>query len=124
MMAPYVMIYLSSVLIAAISQVLLKKEAMKPHANVIMEYLNPMVIIAYTFFLGTTVLSMIAYKGIPLNLGPILETTSYFYITIFGVTIFKEKLTKQKVLALGLIVVGIAVYTLGEKLPGLGTIIF
>ena len=119
-MAPYILIYLSSVFVASVSQVLLKKEAQKPHKNVIQEYLNPLVIIAYTFFLGTTVLSMLAYKGIPLNLGPILETTSYFYITIFGVIIFKERLTKQKILALALIVVGIAIYTLGDKIPGLG----
>lgn len=122
-MAPFVMIYLSSVLVAAISQVLLKKEALKPHKNVIMEYLNPMVIIAYIFFLGTTVLSMLAYKGIPLSLGPILETTSYFYITIFGVAIFKEHLTKRKVFALVLIIAGIAMYTVGNQIPGLGTVL-
>ncbi len=122
-MAPYVIVYLSSVLVAAVSQVLLKKEAMKPHENVIREYLNPLVIIAYIFFFGTTVLSILAYKGIPLNLGPILETTSYFYITIFGVVIFKEKLTGQKILALVLIVAGIAMYTLGGQLPGLGLIL-
>lgn len=122
-MAPYVIVYLSSVLVAAVSQVLLKKEAMKPHENVIREYLNPLVIIAYLFFFGTTVLSILAYKGIPLNLGPILETTSYFYITIFGVVIFKEKLTGRKILALVLIVAGIAMYTLGGQLPGLGLIL-
>ncbi len=116
-MAPYVMIYLSSVFVSAVSQVLLKKEAVKPHKNVIQEYLNPLVIIAYTFFLGTTVLSMLAYKGIPLNLGPILETTSYLYITVFGVVIFKEKLTRQKMLALVLIIAGIAVYTVGDMIP-------
>ena len=122
-MAPYVILYLSSVFIAAISQVLLKKEAMKPHKNVIQEYLNPLVVIAYTFFLGTTILSMLAYKGIPLNLGPILETTSYLYITVFGVTIFKEKLTKQKTLALLMIITGIAVYTVGDMIPGLNMVL-
>ncbi len=122
-MAPYVILYLSSVFIAAISQVLLKKEAMKPHKSVIQEYLNPLVVIAYTFFLGTTILSMLAYKGIPLNLGPILETTSYLYITVFGVTIFKEKLTKQKTLALLMIITGIAVYTVGDMIPGLNMVL-
>lgn len=122
-MAPYVILYLSSVFIAAISQVLLKKEAMKPHKSVIQEYLNPLVVIAYTFFLGTTILSLLAYKEIPLNLGPILETTSYLYITVFGVTIFKEKLTKQKTLALLMIITGIAVYTVGDMVPGLNMVL-
>ncbi len=122
-MTPYVVLYISSVFIAAISQVLLKKEAMKPHKSVLQEYLNPLVVIAYTFFLGTTILSMLSYKGIPLNLGPILETTSYLYITVFGVVIFKEKLTKQKLLALLLIIIGIAFYTMGDIIPGLNRIL-
>ena len=44
-------------------------------------------------------------------MGPILEATSYIYITVFGVTIFKEKLTKRKVVALITIIAGIIVYS-------------
>ena len=39
-------------------------------------------------FVGCTFLTMLAYKGIPLSLGPVLEATSYLYVTVFGVTIF------------------------------------
>ena len=46
----------------------------------------------------------------PVSLGPVLETTAYIYITIFGVTIFKEKLNAKKILALALIIAGIAIY--------------
>ena len=76
------------------------------------EYLNPLVIIACTIFVGTTLLSVYAYKGIPLFKGPVLEATSYIYITIFGVCIFKEKLNPKKIVALLLIVGGILVYSL------------
>lgn len=55
---------------------------------------------------------MYAYKGIPLSMGPVLEATSYIYITIFGVCIFKEKLNPKKIVALLLIVGGILVYSL------------
>ena len=75
------------------------------------EYLNPLVIIACTIFVGTTLLSVYAYKGIPLFKGPVLEATSYIYITIFGVCIFKEKLNPKKIVALLLIVGGILVYS-------------
>ena len=72
------------------------------------------VISAYTIFVLATFLSVFAYKVVPLSMGPILEATSYIYITIFGVTIFKEKLTKRKVIALITIIAGIVVYsTLG-----------
>lgn len=60
------------------------------------EYLNPMVIFAYAMFVGTTFLSIIAYRGIPLSMGPILEATSYIYVTVFGVKIFHERLNKKE----------------------------
>lgn len=108
----YSCVLLAGVFISAISQVLLKKAAMKHYDNHIQEYMNPMVIFAYAMFVGTTFLSIIAYRGIPLSMGPILEATSYIYVTIFGVKIFKEKLNKKKILALGFIIVGIMVYSL------------
>lgn len=108
----YAAILLVGVFISAVSQVMLKKAALKKYDSKIKEYLNPLVIIAYILFFGTTLLSIVAYKGIPLSLGPILEATSYIYVTAFGVLIFKEKMNSRKWIALGLIVAGIAVYAL------------
>lgn len=108
----YSCVLLAGVFISAISQVMLKKAAMKTYPSKIREYLNPLVIIAYGLFVGTTLLSIIAYRGIPLSMGPILEATSYIYITFFGVKIFKEKMNKKKILALALILVGIVVYSI------------
>ena len=101
---------LTGVFISAVSQVMLKKASMKKYDSPIKEYLNPLVIFAYVLFVGTTLLSILAYRGIPLSLGPVLEATSYIYVTVFGVVIFKEKLTKRKVLALGCILGGIVIY--------------
>lgn len=106
----YSLLLLFGVFISAISQVLLKKAAMKQYASPLQEYLNPQVIFAYVLFVGTTFLSILAYRGIPLSLGPVLESTSYIYVTFFGVTIFKEQLTPKKVFALGLIILGIVIY--------------
>ena len=108
----YAGILLLGVFISAISQVMLKKAAMKTYASPIHEYLNLLVIFAYMLFVGTTFLSILAYRGIPLSLGPVLEATSYFYVTFFGITIFKEKLNRKKLLALTLIIAGILVYSL------------
>lgn len=112
-MAVYVCILMVSVFISSVSQVLLKKSALKTYDSPLKEYLNPLVIFAYTLFLGTTLLSVLAYRGIPLSLGPVLEATGYLYVTLFGVVIFKEKMTPRKLLALGLILAGIAIYALG-----------
>lgn len=88
-----------------------KKAAGKTYENKIREYVNLPVISAYTIFVVATFLSVFAYKVVPLSMGPILEATSYIYITVFGVTIFKEKLTKRKVVALITIISGIIVYS-------------
>ena len=109
----YSCILLLGVFISAISQVMLKKAAMKQYDSPIKEYLNPLVIVAYMMFVGTTFLSILAYKGIPLSMGPILEATSYIYVTFFGVKIFKEKLNRKKIVALCLIICGIIIYAIG-----------
>ena len=105
-------VLLFGVFISAVSQVLLKKAAVKHYDSWIREYLNPRVIIAYVMFLAATLLSVFAYKVIPLSLGPILEATSYIYVTIFSVMIFHEKIGRKKLIALVLIFVGIIIYAL------------
>ena len=99
--------------ISAISQVILKKAAQKDYPSKVAEYLNFPVIFAYTLFVLTTFMCIIAYRVVPLSFGPVLESTSYLYVTVFGVLIFKEKITKKKLVALALILVGIAVYATG-----------
>ncbi len=109
----YAGVLLVSVFIASVSQVMLKKSALKTYDSPLKEYLNPLVVFAYVLFLGTTLLSVLAYRGIPLSLGPVLEATGYVYVTLFGVLIFKERMTKGKLAALALIVAGIVIYALG-----------
>lgn len=112
-MLVYSGVLLLSVFISSVSQVLLKKSALKTYDSPLKEYLNPLVVFAYVLFVGTTLLSVIAYRGIPLSMGPVLEATGYLYVTLFGVLIFKEKMTPRKLLALGLILLGIAIYAMG-----------
>lgn len=108
----YAALNLLGVFISAISQVMLKKSAMREHSSAVAEYLNPLVIFAYTLFVAATLLSVIAYRGIPLSMGPILDATGYIYVTAFGVLIFHEKLNARRVFALALIIVGIVIYSL------------
>lgn len=115
-MLAYALVYALGVFLAAVSQVLLKKEAMKPHDSLMAEYLNPTVVFAYAIFFLTTLMTIFAYQVIPVSLGSVLECTSYLYVTAFGALIFKERVTPQKLAAIGLIVVGVAIFSLG--LPG------
>lgn len=106
------LILLGSVLVSAVSQVMLKISANRTHASAIREYANPLVVGAYALFVASTLLTVYAYKEVPLSLGPVLEATSYLYVTVFGVLIFKERVGAKKLAALALIVGGICVFAL------------
>ena len=104
---PYVLLYLCSTFLSSVSQVLLKKAAMREHTSLVAEYTDWRVILGYGLFVGCTLLTMLAYKGVPLNIGPVLEATGYLYVTIFH-----EKMNPKKIAALVMIVAGILVYAL------------
>ena len=105
----HVFIYIFSVFISSVSQILLKTSANKKYESRIREYLNPRVIIAYGIFFIATFVTIIAYKGIPLSLGPILETTGYLWVLLLGYFILKEKISRRKILGLIVVVAGIVV---------------
>lgn len=114
-MIKYIILYLVMVFVSSVSQVMLKKAALREYESTLKSYLNPLVIIAYGLFFLTTLTGVLCYKHIPVSYGPILEATGYFYVTFWGVTIFGEKINSKKVLALILIVIGIVIYTSGGK---------
>ena len=109
----YSCILLAGTFIAAVSQVILKKAAMKEYPSKLAEYLNAPVVLAYALFVLTTLMCIFAYRVVPLSFGPVLESTSYLYVTAFGAIFFKEKVTAKKLAALALILVGILVYSFG-----------
>lgn len=112
-LALYSGILLLGTFISAVSQVILKKAALKTYPSKIAEYLNFPVMFAYTLFVVTTFMCIIAYQVVPLSFGPVLESTSYLYVTVFGILIFKEKINMKKIMALCLIVAGIVIYAFG-----------
>lgn len=105
----YGLILCFGVFLSAISQVILKKSAMQKHDCIAKEYFNPRVASAYFIFFLTTFMSIYAYKGLPLSMGPVLEATSYIYVTVFGVIVFNEKITKLKIISLVMIILGIII---------------
>ena len=111
-MIPYLLLGVFSVFVASLSQTLLKWESGREHKNLIREYLNVGVIGGYGLLALSMLLTMFAYKKLPLSMTPAFECFSYIFVTIFGVTVFHEKVTRKKLLALGLIVTGILVFTI------------
>ncbi len=111
-LAIYSLIMVFGSLIASISQIMLKKSAQKQYPSKLKEYLNPLVIIAYILFFGTTFISMYALKVVPLSMSPILEASGYIFVAILSFILLKEKMTKKQLLGMALILTGIVVYSL------------
>lgn len=108
-MNKYIIVFLLSVLLSAMSQILLKKSAKIQYNSGIREYLNARVIIAYGIFFLSSLVTVYAYRGVPLSLGLILEATGYIWVSILGYVFLKEKIGKKKLAGLVLIVLGIVV---------------
>ena len=105
----YIIIFLVSVFISSVSQIILKKSANIEYKNKIQEYLNLKVIAAYTLFFLSSLMTVLAYKGVPLSKGPILEASGYVWVAILGKLVLGEKLKKRKVVGIAIILIGIIV---------------
>lgn len=86
-----------------------KKNANKNYNNKLKEYFNKYVITAYFIFFVSTILTIIAYKGIELKYGPIITSVGYIFILIMSKIFLDEKITINKLLGIFLIIVGIFV---------------
>ncbi len=106
------LIFIIGVFISSISQIILKKSADREYPSKIREYLNVRVIFSYIIFFGATLCSILAYTKIPLSLGPVLESSGYFFVAVLSYIFLKEKISKQKMLGLSIIIIGIIIYAL------------
>ena len=106
----YVCILIISVLVASISQIILKKSSNEKHESLLKEYLNLKVIIGYGLLVLSTILTIIALRGMDYKNEPIIESIGYIFVMILSRMFLSEKITKKKVLGNALILVGILVF--------------
>ncbi len=110
--ALYFAIMIFGVLIAAMSQILLKKAALRHYDTWLGQYLNVPVIGAYMIFFVSSLCSVIALKVLPLSLMPVWNSSSYLFVTLFSYLFMKERPGKKKLIGLGVILFGIAIFSL------------
>lgn len=106
-------VFLFSVLISSISQILLKKSADKTYDSRLKEYLNPLVIIAYGMFFCSMMITMYCYKYVDVSAGPIFESAGYIFVGVLGYIFLKEKFTAKKIIGMLLIMLGIVIFSFG-----------
>lgn len=108
----YILIFLCSVFISSVSQILLKSSANESHGSALKEYFNIRVIVAYGMFFLSTLITIVAYRYVPLSMGGILEASGYVFVAVLSYVFLHERVGKRKLLGLGLILLGIVVFNL------------
>lgn len=109
MLNQYVGIFLLSVFIASCAQIILKISANRHYKTYLKEYLNPMVIGAYSIMFISTILTIMAYRGVELKKGPILESSGYVFVLILSHIFLSEKISRDKIIGIILIITGVFV---------------
>ena len=109
------LIMLLSVFVASISQIGLKKSALKKYPSTFKEYLNGWVVGSYCLFFASTLLTVLALKGISISFSNTIESSGYIFVSIFSFLFLKEKMSTKKIIGMIFIVVGILVYTIEFK---------
>lgn len=111
-MTTYVCVFLGSVFLSSVSQIMLKRSAQKDYESRLKEYFNPLVFFAYVLFFGCTLITMYALKIVPLSMAPILEASGYIFVAVLSRVFLKEKIPRKKAVGFGVIIAGILVYSL------------
>ncbi len=111
-MMKYYLFLLGSVVLASVSQILLKISAKKSHGSFLEEYLNGFVIVGYALLAGSTLMTIAAYRGIEFKNGPIIEALGYILVMALSYFILKEKINKRRIIGYILILVGVAFFYL------------
>ena len=99
-----------SVVVASLSQILLKKSAEKSYQSLLREYLNPWVISGYGLMVVSTLLTVGGYAGLEYKNGPVIESLGFVLVMLLSRLFFREKITKKKLIGNALILLGIAVF--------------
>jgi len=106
----YIAVMLLSVSAASVSQLLLKKSAMKTYASFVKEYVNPLVIGGYAILVLSMLLTIYAYSGMDFKNGPIIESFGNVIVLVLGYVFFREKISPKKLVGIALIMVGMGVF--------------
>lgn len=107
----YSLLIVFGAFVASVSQVMLKKAADRTYPSRIKEYLNPLVFFAYILFVISAVMTMVAYKGVSISFGVLLESTGYVFVFLLDWLCLKGTVNVKKVIAVVLILVGIVIAT-------------
>lgn len=112
MFSRYVFAMFLSVVVASVSQVLLKKSALRTYDTVVREYLNLYVVSGYGLLFVSMLLTVYAYSGMAYKNGPVIESLGNVIVLILGYFVFGERISVRKLVGIACIMAGIVVFNL------------
>ncbi len=106
-----VLMFIIGVILASISQILLKISANKHRGSDTFssQYINLWVISAYTIFFLTTIISVIALRWLTVSIAAILETLAQIFVPVLSFFLLKEPISLRKGIGITVIVVGMVI---------------
>lgn len=112
-MIVYYFLVVVGVLLASVSQILLKKSATDGHRSFLREYLNVKVIGGYFLLVLSLLLDLWAMRnGVLAKEVSSIEALSYLFVPVLGWFFLKERISGKKFLAIVLIMAGVVVFFL------------
>lgn len=108
----YSMVMILSVFISSISQIILKKSALENHDNIVEEYINYRVVIAYIMFFSCTFITIYALKVVPLSMAPLLDSFGYIFISVLSYYFLNEKVSRNQSYGILLIIIGNIIFSI------------
>ena len=108
----YMLVLFVATFFSALSQLLLKKSALREHKSWIFEYLNWRVILAYIIAFAVLFANTYAYTQVDMKYGPVIDTFTYVFVMVLSFLVLKEHITKGQLIGNLIIITGVVVYTI------------
>ena len=107
-MSKYVILLIFNAFLSSISQVFLKKSALKEQDSFIFQYINIYVILGYTIFILVIIINIFLLRYLSIGIvNAFSESLPYVISIIFSHIFFNENINKFKIIASMLIIIGI-----------------
>ncbi len=106
------MLIVFSGLLAAVSQILLKKSALVPHTSRIGEYLNPYVILGYGGYVCVLAINIFLFTKMQFRYGVLSNSLAIVFVMLLSNKLLDEHVTRKKLFGAALIVAGVICFAL------------
>src|SRR5689334_2382402 len=109
MLSHYYWIAVAAYLLTGVSQVILKTGAKGSGLRL---WLNWRVVAAYVLFFLITLMTLYAFKVVPIRAAVFLSPLTLLTVTVLSITLLGERLTRAQLAGCALLLAGIAVFNL------------